>query len=642
MNPEFGHFTAIAAMSVVAAAGFAAIYGVSARRTIWVDVSRNLVIGHLFLVALAFVVLTQAFLSDDFSVLYVAENSNSLLPWYYKISAVWGAHEGSFLLWCLVMAAWMTAVAVLSRSLPDEILGRVLFVMSVLQVSFLLFLLATSNPFERLVPTVPMEGSDLNPLLQDIGLIIHPPFLYIGYVGFSVAFAFAVAALLSGRLDAAWARWSRPWTNLAWGFQTVGITLGSWWAYYELGWGGWWFWDPVENASFMPWLVGTALVHSLAVTEKRGAFKSWTVLLAIATFALCLVGTFIVRSGVLTSVHAFAVDPERGMYILWFLVLVVGGSLLLYVFRAPDVRSRIQYGGLSRELLLLVNNLLFVIAVAMVLIGTLYPLAYEAVTGGEKVSVGPPYFNAQFIPLMFVLAAFLALAPIARWKNTPLTLFKNLGYLLVAAAALGVVIPLLVFGELKWGSVIALTLGIWIVASHLRDAWVKRIRSAGYIGMLVAHIGFGVAMIGIAVTSEFSVESDVRLTVGETTTVGPVDFTLVDVSTVQGPNYTAERGTFVTSTGVELTPEQRRYFSRGDLMTEAGIDAGLFRDLYVALGDPIGTDSWGVRIQVKPLVRWIWLGALMMFFGGFVAMLDPRYRKLRARDAVGQTELVRA
>ena len=634
MNPEIGHFAAIAAMSAVAAAGLAGLYGVQTRRTIWVGVSRNLVLGHLVLVALSFLILTQAFLADDFSVLYVAENSNSLLPWYYKISAVWGAHEGSFLLWCLIMAIWMAAVAVLSRSLPDAILGRVLFVMSFLQVGFLLFLLATSNPFERLVPTVPSDGSDLNPLLQDIGLIIHPPFLYAGYVGFSVAFAFAVAALMSGRLDSAWARWSRPWTNLAWGFQTVGITLGSWWAYYELGWGGWWFWDPVENASFMPWLVGTALVHSLAVTEKRGAFKSWTVLLAIATFALCLVGTFIVRSGVLTSVHAFAVDPERGMYILWFLVLVVGGSMLLYVLRAPDVRSRIQYGGLSRELLLLVNNLLFVIAVAMVLIGTLYPLAYEAISGGDKVSVGPPYFNAQFIPLMFVLAAFLAFAPVARWKSTPLVLLKNLGYMFGAAAVLGVVIPLLFLGELKWGSVLALVLGIWIVMSHLYDAWQKRIRAAGYIGMLVAHIGFGVSMMGVAVTSEFSVESDVRLRVGETTSVGSVDFTLVDVSSVRGPNYTAQRGTFLTSTGVELFPEQRRYFSRGEIMTEAGIDAGLFRDLYVALGDPIGTDSWGARIQYKPLVRWIWLGALMMFAGGVIAMLDARYRRLRARDAV--------
>ena len=403
------------------------------------------------LILLGFALLTVSFLRDDFSVELAAAHSNTLLPWQYKFSAVWGNHEGSFLLWTLVMSGWTLAVALAGSRLEQAIFGRVMGVLGLLNVGFLLFLLLASNPFARLAPFVPQEGNDLNPLLQDFGQIVHPPMLYVGYVGFSVAFAFAVAALLSGRLDAAWARWSRPWTNVAWAFQTVGIALGSWWAYYELGWGGWWFWDPVENASFMPWLAGTALVHSLAVTEKRGAFKSWTVLLALATFSLCLVGAFIVRSGVLTSVHAFAVDPERGMFLLILLAIAVGGALALYAMRAPAIRSRLQYGGLSRELLLLVNNLLLVVAVAVIFIYTLYPLAYEAATGGDRISIGPPYFNRVFIPLMFVLAVFLALAPVARWKRTPLTVLRRIGVLLGIGVALGVVGSFLLAGVLKTG-----------------------------------------------------------------------------------------------------------------------------------------------------------------------------------------------
>lgn len=636
MNPEFGHFAAVAAL-VMAAASSLAFYGAATRRPAWVAVSRSLVTGHCVLLLFAFVVLVLAFLGDDFSVAYVARNSNSALPWYYKISAVWGAHEGSFLLWCLVMAAWMSAVAAFGKQLPSAMQGRVIGVLSLVQVGFLLFLLATSNPFERLAPGVPEDGGDLNPLLQDIGLIIHPPFLYMGYVGFSVAFAFAVAALLTGRLDAAWARWSRPWTNLAWAFQTMGILLGSWWAYYELGWGGWWFWDPVENASFLPWLAGTALVHSLAVTEKRGAFKSWTVLLALATFSLCLMGAFIVRSGVLTSVHAFAQDPTRGMYILWFLILVVGGSLTLYLLRAPSVRSRLQYGGLSRELLLLANNLLFVTAVAVVLIGTLYPLAYEVLTGG-KVSVGPPYFNKQFVPVMLILAALLAIAPVVRWKHTPLRLLGRSFALLGVALVVGVAVPLVIAGELTLGAVVAIALGTWVIATHLHDIATRRVRSLGHVGMVVAHVGFAVCLLGVAVTSAFSAQKDARMMVGERVELAGRGFTLSKVETVAGPNYSAERATFTTDDGVLLHPERRFYPVRGEMMTEAGIHPGFTRDLYVTLGETLEGGSHRVRVQYKPLVRWIWLGGILMGLGGVIAMADRRYRRLAVRDAAAHAE----
>ena len=407
MIPEFGNLSLVLALVLSAVSGAGGLLGAQVGRVRWMQAAASATLGQFVFTALAFVVLVHAFVGDDFSVAYVAHNSNSLLPWYYKVSAVWGAHEGSLLLWVLIMTVWMTAVALLGRRLPLDFYARVLGVMGLLNLGFLCFLVFTSNPFERLLPLAPANGADLNPLLQDFGLIVHPPMLYTGYVGFSVAFAFAVAALLAGRLDGAWARWSRPWTNSAWAFLTLGIALGSWWAYYELGWGGWWFWDPVENASFMPWLAGTALVHSLAVTEKRGAFKSWTALLAVAAFSLSLLGAFIVRSGVLTSVHAFAVDPARGMFILMFLVIVVGGSLALFGVRASAVAAKVRYGPLSREAFLLLNNLLFVVALAVVLLGTLYPLAFEAMSGGGKISIGPPWFNTFFVPLMLAVALAL-------------------------------------------------------------------------------------------------------------------------------------------------------------------------------------------------------------------------------------------
>jgi cytochrome c-type biogenesis protein CcmF len=489
----------------------------------------------------------------------------------------------------------------------------------------------------------PMEGADLNPLLQDFGLIVHPPMLYTGYVGFSVVFAFALAALMTGKLDAAWARWSRPWTNVAWAFLTVGIALGSWWAYYELGWGGWWFWDPVENASFMPWLTGTALIHSLAVTEKRGVFKSWTVLLAIATFSLSLLGAFIVRSGVLTSVHSFAVDPERGLFILIFLILVVGGSLTLYAFRAPVIHNRAQYGSLSREVLLLLNNVLMMAALAVVFIGTLYPLAYEAITGGAKISVGPPYFNTLFVPLMVLVAMLLGIVPFSRWKRTGTQyLVHQLTFVLAGSLAAGVLLPLVLAGALKWQVVLATMLGLWVIGAHVRDLWRRaggRLQGLGgglmrvprsHYGMFIAHLGFAVALIGVTVTTQYSLEKDVRLRPGEAVVVGDRQYRLVDVTERQGPNFIADRARVEVVDGRKtyyLFPERRHFQPRDMVMTEAAIRAGLGWDIYLALGEPLGDGSWAVRVHDKPLVRWIWLGALMMAFGGIWAILDKRYRR---------------
>ena len=634
MIVELGHFAVIAALVMALALGVLGyVSALRASGDSWRNVVATLASGQLVFVALGFAALVHAFLVSDFSVAYVANNSNTNLPWFYKFSATWGAHEGSFLLWTLIMAIWTWAVSVGAQRLPREIHGRVLGTMGLLNFGFLLFLLSTSNPFARLLPAVPLEGADLNPLLQDFGLIVHPPLLYTGYVGFAVAFSFAVAALLTGRLDAAWARWSRPWTNVAWAFLTLGIALGSWWAYYELGWGGWWFWDPVENASFMPWLAGTALVHSLAVTEKRAAFKSWTVLLAITAFSLSLLGAFIVRSGVLTSVHAFAVDPERGLFILALLVLVVGGSLVLYAIRAPVIKSRVQYEGLSRELALLINNLILIVALAVVFLGTLYPLAYEAMTGGDKISVGPPYFNRLFVPLMFVLACFLAIAPITRCKRTPPDLFKNAGLALVAAVAVGVLLPLALSSAVKLGSMLAIALGSWIAIVHIVDFRHRRgARPRGYLGMLTAHLGFAVSLIGVSVTSEFSHAMDVRMAVGDVVQMNGVSYHFKGVSRVAGPNYVADRGEIVTDTGLTLYPEKRRYTASGNVMTEADIAAGFTRDLYVALGEALPDGSWSVRLNDKPLVRWVWFGALLMCFGGVLSVTDPRYRRLARRS----------
>ncbi|KAB0550310.1 heme lyase CcmF/NrfE family subunit [Pseudomonas argentinensis] len=654
MIPELGHLAMILALCLALVQSTLPLIGAWRGDRQWMSLAQPAAWGQFAFLAFAFACLTYAFMVDDFSVAYVAQNSNTALPWYYKFSAVWGAHEGSLLLWALILGGWTFAVAIFSRQLPEEMLARVLGVMGIISVGFLLFLIVTSNPFTRLLPNVPADGRDLNPLLQDFGLIIHPPMLYMGYVGFSVAFAFAIAALLGGKLDAAWARWSRPWTIVAWAFLGIGIALGSWWAYYELGWGGWWFWDPVENASFMPWLVGTALIHSLAVTEKRGVFKSWTVLLAIAAFSLSLLGTFLVRSGVLTSVHAFASDPERGVFILAFLLLVVGGSLTLFALRAPVVRSQVGFGLWSRETLLLANNLILVVAASMILLGTLYPLVLDALSGA-KLSVGPPYFNALFVPLMGLLMAVLAVGVLVRWKDTPLRwLLGMLAPVLVASVALALLASW-AWGDFHWAVLGVCLLAAWVTLAGLRDiqdktrhkGLFKGMASLGrsYWGMQLAHLGLAVCALGVILTSLGSFERDLRMAPGEAVELGGYRFVFEGAAHHEGPNFISDRGTVRIFDGERqiavLHPEKRLYTVQQSVMTEAGIDAGLTRDLFVALGEPLGQGAWAVRIHIKPFVRWIWLGALMMGFGGFLAAADKRYRmkvKTRVRDALGLQE----
>ncbi len=648
MIPELGHFALILALILALAQAFLPLIG--ARRGVigWMAVGRTAAWGQFTFLGVAFACLTTSFIDNDFSVVYVANNSNTALPLPYRIAAVWGAHEGSLLLWSLVLSLWMVAVSHFSRSVPLSFIARVLAVMGAINVGFLLFMLLTSNPFLRHFPA-PLEGRDLNPLLQDPGLILHPPMLYMGYVGFSVAFSFAIAALLGGRLNAAWARWSRPWTVIAWMFLTLGITLGSWWAYYELGWGGFWFWDPVENASFMPWLVGTALIHSLAVTEKRDAFKRWTVLLAICAFSLSLLGTFLVRSGVLTSVHAFATDPARGIFILIFLGVTVGGSLLLYALRAPRVRDTGSFDPLSREGFLLGNNLILLTAAATVLLGTLYPLALDAL-GLGKISVGPPYFDTIFAPLVVLLGLLLGLGVSSRWKSHALgDLMRRLGLALTLCLAGAITVPLLV-GQGKLIQVAAgLLIASWIGLTsliavgdrlvHKRTlGGVVRALPRAFVGMSLAHLGLAAAIAGITLTSLYGVERDVKLALGESAEAGGYRFRLEALEDLEGPNYRAVEAKVSVSKGdrqvVELRPQKRIYRVQTMPMTEAGIDAGLFRDLYVALGEPLGDNAWSVRLQVKPWVRWIWLGGIMMALGGLLAATDRRYRLVVRRSEI--------
>lgn len=651
MIPELGHLAMILALCLAVVQGTLPLIGAWRGDHQWMGLAQPAAWGQFSFLAFSFACLTYAFMVDDFSVAYVAQNSNSALPWYYKFSAVWGAHEGSLLLWAFILSAWTFAVAIFSRQLPEDMLARVLGVMGLISIGFLLFLIVTSNPFERLLPQAPMDGRDLNPLLQDFGLVVHPPMLYMGYVGFSVAFAFAIAALLGGRLDAAWARWSRPWTLIAWAFLGTGIALGSWWAYYELGWGGWWFWDPVENASFMPWLVGTALIHSLAVTEKRGVFKSWTVLLAIAAFSLSLLGTFLVRSGVLTSVHAFATDPERGVFILAFLLLVVGGSLTLFALRAPVVKSQIGFGLWSRETLLLVNNLLLVVATSMILLGTLYPLLLDALSN-TKLSVGPPYFNAMFLPLVGALMLALGVGVLVRWKDTPVKwLIGMLTPVLITSAVFGGLGSML-FGDFHWAVLAVSMLAAWVVTAGVRDildktrhkGLLKGMRSLApsYWGMQLAHFGLVMCALGVVLTSQQSDERDLRLAPGESLQLGGYSFVFDGAKHFDGPNFTSDKGTIRVFDGdkqiATLHPEKRLYTVQQMPMTEAGIDAGFTRDLYVALGEPLENGAWAVRVHIKPFVRWIWLGALLMSLGGVLSVTDKRYRvkvRTRVRDALG-------
>ena len=649
--PELGHLAMILALCLALVQSTLPMIGAWRGDRQWMSLAVPAARGQFFMLLFAFACLTWAFLNDDFSVAYVAGNSNSALPWYYKFSAVWGAHEGSLLLWALILAGWTMAVSIFSRQLPEVMLARVLAVMGIISVGFLLFLIVTSNPFERLLPNAPADGRDLNPLLQDFGLIVHPPMLYMGYVGFSVAFAFAIAALLGGRLDAAWARWSRPWTIIAWAFLGIGITLGSWWAYYELGWGGWWFWDPVENASFMPWLVGTALIHSLAVTEKRGVFKSWTVLLAIAAFSLSLLGTFLVRSGVLTSVHAFAADPERGVFILIFLLMVVGGSLTLFAIRAPVVKSTVGFTLWSRETLLLANNLVLVVAASMILLGTLYPLVLDAMSGA-KMSVGPPYFNALFVPLMALLMLVMAVGMLVRWKATPLKWLLGMLRPVLIASMLLAAAAWLLMGDFNWAVLGVFFLAAWVAMAGLRDLFDKTRHKGLLRGMLglgrsywamqLAHAGFAVCAIGVVLVSNYSAERDLRLAPGEALELGGYSFVFEGAKHHEGPNFTSDKGTIrVLQDGQQvavLHPEKRLYTVQNMPMTEAGIDAGFTRDLYVALGEPLEDGAWAVRVHIKPFVRWLWLGGLMMGLGGVLAASDRRYRtrvRSTVREALG-------
>jgi cytochrome c-type biogenesis protein CcmF len=607
--------------------------------------ARPLALLQFVLVALSFACLAYAFLNNDFSVKYVANHSNSLLPKPYQFAAVWGGHEGSLLLWMLMLTGWAAAVALFSQTLPLVMVARVLGVMGLITVGFMLFILFTSNPFDRLFP-VPADGRDLNPLLQDPGLVIHPPMLYMGYVGMSVAFAFAIAALLSGRLDAAWARWSRPWTVIAWAFLTLGIGLGSWWAYYELGWGGWWFWDPVENASLMPWLVGTALIHSLMVTEKRGSFKAWTVLLAIAAFSLSLLGTFLVRSGVLTSVHAFATDPTRGVFILIFLAIVVGASLTLFAWRAPQVTLGGSMGVVSRESFMLLNSVLLVVATGAVLLGTLYPLVIDALNMG-KLSVGPPYFNLVFAPLMVPLLFILVPGTIARWREAHVSeMFQELRWVGAASLLLAIGLPF-VWGPWSIGTALGVFLGMWVALGSLHNM-VNRLRKPGRIGgsfwgQHLAHFGLAVVVLGITGVKSYEVERDVRMGLGQTVTIEPYTFRLVDMVDVNGPNYKATQAHVEVVKNDKvihvLYPEKRRYFSTAMPMTEAAIRSNFFGDLYVSLGDPIAGDtpSWSMRVYHKPFVPWLWVGVLLMVTGGMVAALDRRYRR---RDISAQLKTV--
>jgi len=644
MIPELGHFALILAVLVALVQGVLPLIGAQRRDATLMALAKPAIRTQFLLIAFAFGCLMYSFATSDFSVANVAEHSNTQLPMRYRIAATWGSHEGSLLLWALMLAGWGAAVSLRSRNLPDVLLSRVIAVMGLVSVGFLSFLLFTSNPFLRLMPAA-AEGQDLNPLLQDPGMVIHPPMLYMGYVGFSIAFAFAIAALLGGRLDATWARWSRPWTTAAWSFLTIGIALGSWWSYYVLGWGGWWFWDPVENASFMPWLVGTALLHSLAVTEKRGTFKNWTVLLAIVAFSLSLMGTFLVRSGVLTSVHAFATDPARGVFILIFLAIVIGGSLTLYAIRAGAVGGGAAFAMISRESMLLANNVLLVVACASVVLGTLYPLFLDALNLG-KLSVGPPYFEAVFFPLMAPLVFLMGIGPLASWRQVKLPdLATRLKWAFMVAAVTSVLLPF-TFGH--WSPLVALGLflGLWVVAATITAIWQRLSRapqqglaaklaanSAAWYGMLLAHMGIAVFVIGVTLVKGYGVEQNVPLDVGQGVTIGVDTFTFRGVAPITGPNYQGLAGVVEVSRNgkvVETLRPEKRAYNSGMTMTDAAIDYGFFGDRYVSLGEPItdkgDSGAWSLRVYVKPFVDWIWGGAFLMAMGGFIAMSDRRYR----------------
>ena len=634
MIPELGHFALIIAFAISIVQSIVPIIGAAKNDRSLMALARPAALTQFLFVGLAYASLTYAFINFDFSVLYVSQHSNLVQPLMYRISGVWGSHEGSLLLWSLILSVWTIAVAVYSKNLPEVLMARVLAVMAMISTGFLAFMLFTSNPFERIFPA-PADGSELNPLLQDPGLIIHPPMLYMGYVGFSVAFAFAVAALLGGKLDATWARWSRPWTTVAWSFLTFGIALGSWWAYNELGWGGWWFWDPVENASFMPWLVGTALIHSLASTEKRGVFKSWTVLLAILAFSLSLLGTFIVRSGVLVSVHAFATDPTRGVFILAFLVVVIGGSLGLYAWRSATVVSHGRFTWFSRESALLLNNIIFLTAAAAVFVGTMYPLVVDAF-GIGKISVGRPYFDTMFSLIAIPLLLLLGVGPAVRWKGDNASRHIKVSlFIFMLSLIIGLLLPFLIEDKLNIATGLGLAGALWVALTTLKDLFErvsKKLKlSLSYLGMVVAHFGIAIFVAGVTVTMSYSEEKDLRMVPGSSYNISGYDFRFQGVRKVQGPNYTADEAVIEVWNGEEksgeLLPQKRIYSGKGNPMTDASIDKTLSRDLYAALGEELENGAWSMRVYYKPMIRWIWLGCIFMSLGGVLAVSDKRYRQ---------------
>jgi cytochrome c-type biogenesis protein CcmF len=655
MIAELGHFALWLAMALALVQAAGSLAGAARADAAWMRAGSNAANAQCLMVVLAFAALATSFIDNDFSLVNVASNSNSKLPTPYRFAATWGSHEGSLLLWALMLAGWTAAVNAFGTALPTVFRARVVGVLGLVATGFLAFMLFTSNPFMRQLPG-PIDGRDLNPLLQDPGMVIHPPMLYMGYVGFSVAFAFAVAAMLGGRVDAAWTRWARPWTTAAWCFLTIGIALGSAWAYYELGWGGWWFWDPVENASFMPWLVGTALIHSLIVTERRGGFRAWTMLLAVAAFSLSLLGTFLVRSGVLTSVHAFATDPTRGIFILAFLVVVVGGSLILFALRGPGIagnQTPVSFAPSSREGYLLANNLLMVTAAGSVLLGTLYPLVLDTL-GLGKISVGPPYFEAVFFPLMAPAAFLMGIGPISRWRESPPPqLAARLKWAFGIAVAAAVLITLTsgslgpktsILGGL--GFAIGIFLGLWLIAASgvaiyeragqvKAASWPARLRSmpGGFWGMIIAHTGVGVFCIGVSCVKALDLEVDAALGANQSVDIGGYTLTLRDIREITGPNYRGVQGVVQVSRDgkqvLELNPEKRFYPTTQSVMTEAAIDSGLTRDLYIALGEQLPDGRWTLKTWVKPFINWIWGGCFMMAIGGFVAISDRRYRAAR-------------
>ena len=648
MHAEFGNYLLIFAFFISISLGIFPLTGTFIKNRVLVYSAKPLAILFFIAMLSSFVCLVYAFLVDDFTLKYVAQNSNSLLPNRFKVGAVWGAHEGSFLLWTLIFSGWLVAIALIGKNLPAISYARVLSVMGLIGLGFVSFIIFTSNPFDRMLPFYPIDGADLNPLLQDFGLIIHPPLLYMGYVGFAVSFAFAVSALIEGEWNSTWAKWARPWTTAAWAFLTVGVALGSWWAYYELGWGGWWFWDPSENASVLPWLSGTALMHSLAVTDKRNSFKGWTLVLSLSTFSLSLLGTFLIRSGVLTSVHAFTNDPERGRFILFFMAIVVGSALLLFIFRSSKVKTRVDFSIVSKDMFLLVNNILLIFACFIVFFGTLYPLMADAL--GRKMSVGPPYFNMLFpIPVVLIFS-LLGVGPLLNWKNQDFSKLKNaliqIAVLAVACSALATFF----LGAFYWWIFGGLTLALWVALTsfyglakftrHAEGLLNKMSRlTLAHIGMTVAHVGVSVLLVGVLITSYYSVEKDVRMETGQSQQIGDYRFKMIKVENITQDNYQASRGTFeVYKNSIFVTrlyPEKRFYLAGKQIMTEADIDAGITRDLYIALGESLSASGnvWSVRLYVKPFIRWIWSGALLMGLGGLIALSDKRYRKSKEKSA---------